>query len=58
MATKKPKLGTGARFGALTAQLAAKGVSDPEALAATIGRKKYGRAGFAKLGRKARKRSS
>lgn len=40
---KKAKLGTGARFEALAKNLAARpGVHDPKALAAAIGRKKYG----------------
>lgn len=40
---KPPKLGTGARFQALKAKLAAKDdVDDPDAVAASIGRKKYG----------------
>jgi HK97 family phage prohead protease len=41
--------GTGARFRALQATLAAKGASDPGALAAWIGRKRYGKAKFTKL---------
>jgi len=44
-----PKLGTGARFKKLSATLAARGASDPDALAAFIGRRKYGQAGMAKL---------
>lgn len=36
------KLGSGARFKSLTKKLAAKGVTNPPALAAWIGRKKYG----------------
>lgn len=39
----------GARFEALKAKLADKGVSNPDALAAKIGRYKYGKKGFAKL---------
>lgn len=39
---KKPKLGTGERFKKLATKLSAKGVKDPDALAASIGRKKYG----------------
>jgi hypothetical protein len=35
-------------FKALTAKLAAKGVRDPKAVAAKIGRKKYGRKAFQK----------
>jgi len=38
----KPPLGSGARFSALTQQLAARGARNPKALAAYIGRKKYG----------------
>jgi hypothetical protein len=50
-----PKLGTGARFRKLTAELAAKGASDPKALAAAIGRRKYGAGKFAALAKHARK---
>jgi phage head maturation protease len=50
-----PKLGSGARFKALKAKLAAKGIRDPGALAAHIGRKKYGRKKFTALAAKARK---
>ena len=47
---QKPKLGTGARFAALKRRLAAReGVEDPEALAAWIGRKKYGAKRYAQL---------
>ena len=56
----KPPLGSGARFAALKAEIAAKGgVRDPGAVAAAIGRKKYGAEKFAQLsahGRKRRKR--
>jgi len=44
-----PKLGSGARFKRLTAQLAGKGAKDPKALAASIGRKKYGPKKFGRL---------
>jgi len=43
------KLGTGARFKRLSATLAARGATDPDALAAFIGRKKYSAGGMAKL---------
>lgn len=44
------KPGSGARFGALDRKLAhRKGVTDPAALAAWIGRRKYGGAKFAKF---------
>ena len=40
---KKPKLGSGGRFAKLKGELAhRKGVTDPGALAAAIGRKKFG----------------
>jgi hypothetical protein len=52
----KPKLGSGERFAALKAKLADKpGVTDPGALAAAIGRKKYGAQKFAALSAKGRK---
>lgn len=45
-----PKLGTGERFKALKAKLMKKpGVANPGALAAFIGRKKYGKPKFQKL---------
>lgn len=52
----KPKLGSGARFRALTSKLKGKGVKDPKALAAYIGRKKYGKKKMASLSAKGRKR--
>lgn len=46
----KPPLGSGERFRQLSEKLAKKqGVSNPNALAASIGRKKYGKKRFAKL---------
>jgi hypothetical protein len=51
---KKSRLGSGGRFKALTKKLKAKGATDPEALAAWIGRKKYGKAKMAKLSKKGR----
>ncbi len=53
---KKPKLGSGARFKALSQELKKKGVRDPNALAASIGRKKYGSTKMAKLSAQGRKR--
>ena len=53
--TKKPKLGTGERFKQLTQKLAAKEASNPKALAAWIGRKKYGKKRFAELAAKGKK---
>jgi len=52
---KKPKLGTGKRFKNSTNTLEKKGVSDPKALAAWIGRKKYGAKKYSELSAKGRK---
>jgi hypothetical protein len=53
---KQPPLGTGQRFAALTNKLADRpGVTNPKALAAYIGRRKYGKAGMAALSAKGRK---
>lgn len=50
---KKPALGSGQRFENLTNKLSQKkGVTDPAALAAFIGRKKYGSAHFEQLSQK------
>lgn len=48
---KKPPLGSGERFAALKGQLSRKGVRDPAALAASIGRKKFGPKRFNALSR-------
>jgi hypothetical protein len=54
---RKPKLGSGKRFAALKKKLGRrKGVKTPGALAAFIGRKKYGKKRFQKLAVKGRKR--
>lgn len=45
----KPKLGTGVRFKTLKKNLEAKGAKNPSALAAYIGRKKYGSTKMGKL---------
>jgi len=58
-AARKPKLGSGKRFAALKKKIAAKGnVSDPGAVAAAIGRKKYGKKKFQKLAAKGRARKA
>lgn len=52
---KKAPLGSGGRFAALKGQLANRpGVTNPAALAAYIGRKKYGAKKFGQLSAKAR----
>lgn len=48
----KAKLGTGTRFADLKKSLAKKGDSNPGALAAYIGRKKFGAKKFSKLSAK------
>lgn len=53
---KTPKLGTGKRF-AMVAK-SAKGASNPAAVAAAIGRKKYGKAKFQAMAATGRRRSS
>lgn len=55
---KKPKLGSGKRFAALKKKLGKKGIRNPGALAAHIGRKKFGKKRFQKLAAKGRKRAA
>ena len=52
---KLPPLGSGQRFASLENKLAQRGVRNPGALAASIGRKKYGPKKFAALGRHGRR---
>lgn len=52
----KPKLGSGERFKQLKSKLSSKGASNPAALAAWIGRKKYGAKKMAKLSAGGRKK--
>lgn len=56
--TRNPKLGTGKRFKSLSGKLARKGVRDPNALAASIGRKSLGKRRMAKLSAQGRKRAA
>lgn len=53
---KRPRLGTGARFRSLAKQLRKKGARSPKALAAWIGRKKYGARRMAKMAAAGRRR--
>ena len=53
---KKLKLGSGKRFKQLSAKLKKQGVKNPKALAAAIGRKKYGKAKFQKLAAKGKRK--
>lgn len=52
----KAKLGSGARFKKLSGQLKTKGVKNPKALAASIGRKKYGKKKFQSMAAAGRRR--
>lgn len=51
----KARLGSGKRFASLKNKLARKGVRNPAAVAAAIGRKKYGKKRFQKLAAKGRR---
>lgn len=55
---KQPKLGSGKRFAKLTKSLSARGAEDPKALAAFIGRQKYGKKKFQKLAAKGAARAA
>jgi hypothetical protein len=55
---RKPKLGSGARFKKLKGKLTRKGAKNPGALAASIGRKKYGKKKFQKMAATGRKRKA
>ena len=52
----KGRLGTGARFKAVERAAAASGAKNPAAVAAAVGRKKYGAKKFAKLAARGRKK--
>lgn len=52
---KMPPLGSGERYKKLVSSLKEKGAKDPRALAAYIGRKKYGKEKFQQLAAKGRK---
>lgn len=53
---KKAKLGTGKRFDALEKSIAAGGARNPGAVAASIGRKKYGAKKMGRMSAKGRKK--
>lgn len=59
MAAKKKSMapGGGGRFQKLKKGLAGQGIKDPGALAASIGRKKYGKKKFQQMAAKGRKRA-
>ena len=53
---KRPPLGSGERFKQLVKKLKQQGAENPAALAAWIGRQKYGKRRFQELAKKGRKR--
>lgn len=53
---KKLRLGSGKRFENLSEELEEKGIDDPEALAAWIGRRKYGKRRFQEMSTRGRRR--
>lgn len=53
---KKKPLGEGSRFKAVAAAAKAGGAKDPEAVAAAVGRKKYGKKKMSKLSTKGKKK--
>lgn len=55
---KKPKLGLGKRFKMLANKMAKEGVDDPDAVAASIGRKKWGNARMSKMAEAGKHRHS
>ena len=55
---KRPKLGSGKRFQQLAHKLAKQGVDDPDAVAASIGRKRYGNKKMAQLSKIGKERHS
>ena len=56
MGDKKPKLGSGKRFAAVEKAAAKSGASDPKAVAAAAGIKKYGVQKMEKMAEKGRER--
>ena len=52
----KAKLGSGKRFKQLANKMAREGVDDPDAVAASIGRKKYGNKKMTAMAEKGKKR--
>lgn len=55
---KKAKLGSGVRFKKLANKMAREGVDDPDAVAASIGRKKYGNKKMTSMAEKGKARHS
>lgn len=55
---RKAKLGSGKRFASLKRKLSRKGVRNPAALAAYIGRKRHSKAKFQAMAAKGRRRAA
>lgn len=55
---KSMKLGEGGRFEAIERKAAASGASNPAAVAAAVGRKKYGNKKMARMAARGRKRAA
>jgi hypothetical protein len=55
---KKARAGSGKRFKSLSRKLKKKGVRNPNALAASIGRKKFGKKKFQKMASTGRRRAA
>lgn len=55
---KKGKLGSGSRFKAVERSAAKSGARDPKAVAAAVGRKKYGAKKMAKMAAAGRKKKA
>ena len=55
---KKPPLGSGERFKQVSASAKKGGAKDPDAVAAAIGRKKYGAKKMAQMAAEGRKRAA
>ena len=54
--SKQPRLGSGKRFKTLANKMAREGVNDPDAVAAAIGRKKYGNKKMQSMAEKGKER--
>ena len=57
-AKRKPKLGTGKRFKAVEASARKSGARNPKAVAAAVGRRKYGAKRMAKMAAAGRRRAA
>lgn len=56
--SKKPKIGSGKRFAAIESKAKKSGASNPAAVAASIGMKKYGKAKMEKMAQAGKRRKA